>query len=161
MVEVYQPFKRMTWLVFTVYFSIQFLLPLRYLLYPDPLFWTEQGYRFSWRVMLMEKAGSGTFVVKDTQNNRTYEDNNSKYLIPIQEKMMATQPDLILQYAHYLAKIYKENGIQDPAIYANIDVTLNGRNSSPFVNPNTNLANEKWSWKHYHWILPYPKSTIK
>ena len=33
-----------------------------YLLYPGNLLWTEQGYRFSWRVMLMEKSGTCFFM---------------------------------------------------------------------------------------------------
>jgi len=43
------------------FFVIQIFFPWRYLLYPGELFWTEQGYRFSWRVMLMEKAGNSNF----------------------------------------------------------------------------------------------------
>ena len=45
---------------FIAYFSLQILLPFRFMLYPGNLFWTEQGYRFSWRVMLMEKVGYTT-----------------------------------------------------------------------------------------------------
>ncbi|MEM6725718.1 MAG: HTTM domain-containing protein, partial [Bacteroidota bacterium] len=37
------------------YVLVQLYLPLRYLQYPGNLFWHERGYRFSWRVMLMEK----------------------------------------------------------------------------------------------------------
>jgi hypothetical protein len=35
------------------FFVVQFALPFRYLLYDGNLYWTEQGYRFSWRVMLI------------------------------------------------------------------------------------------------------------
>ena len=38
-----------------LFLLIQTLLPLRHILYPGELFWNEEGYRFSWRVMLMEK----------------------------------------------------------------------------------------------------------
>ncbi|HEY1038346.1 MAG TPA: HTTM domain-containing protein, partial [Bacteroidia bacterium] len=37
-------------ILFVAHFSIQLLMPFRYLLYPGNLYWTEQGYRFSWRV---------------------------------------------------------------------------------------------------------------
>jgi hypothetical protein len=37
------------------FFVLQFLLPWRYLSYPDELFWTEEGYKYSWRVLLTEK----------------------------------------------------------------------------------------------------------
>ncbi len=45
----------------------QILFPFRYLCYPGELFWTEEGFRFSWRVMLMEKAGYIEFTVKDSK----------------------------------------------------------------------------------------------
>ncbi|HBX65715.1 MAG TPA: HTTM domain-containing protein, partial [Balneolaceae bacterium] len=47
----------------SAFFVIQLLFPFRYMLYPGELFWTEEGYRFSWRVMLMEKAGYTNFKV--------------------------------------------------------------------------------------------------
>jgi hypothetical protein len=45
-------------------YCVSIIVPLRYLCYPNELFWTEEGFRFSWRVMLMEKAGYATFKVK-------------------------------------------------------------------------------------------------
>ena len=44
---------------------MQILIPFRSLIYPGELFWTEEGYRFSWRVMLMEKAGYASFKIVD------------------------------------------------------------------------------------------------
>src|SRR5690606_13674007 len=41
-----------------IYVIIQLIVPLRFLAYPGKLFWNEEGYRFSWRVMLMEKSGA-------------------------------------------------------------------------------------------------------
>jgi hypothetical protein len=49
----------------SVFLIIQLLIPFRYLLYPNNLFWHEEGFRFSWRVMLMEKKGYATFYVED------------------------------------------------------------------------------------------------
>lgn len=43
--------------VIGIYLLLQATIPLRYLAYDGKLFWNEDGYRFSWRVMLMEKAG--------------------------------------------------------------------------------------------------------
>ncbi len=40
--------------ILIIFMIIQLLFPLRHLAYSDNVFWTEQGYRFSWRVMLME-----------------------------------------------------------------------------------------------------------
>lgn len=135
--------------------AIQLLLPFRYALYPGKLFWHEQGFRFSWRVMLMEKSGSTYFTVRDTVSGKSYEVNNKEFLTPLQEKMMSTQPDLILRYAHYLAARYRERGIENPGVYGEIYVALNGQRSQLFIDSTVNLAEQRLSWKHYNWVLPY------
>lgn len=137
------------------YIVIQVIIPLRFLVYPGYLFWHEEGYRFSWRVMLMEKAGTAYFTVKDKTGKQFYEVDNKAFLTPLQEKMMSTQPDMILKYAHYLAAEYAKKGIEQPRVYAEIYVTLNGRRSELFIDSTVDLAAEKLSWKHYRWVLPY------
>jgi len=138
-----------------VYFLFQIIIPLRFLVYPGYLFWYEEGYRFSWRVMLMEKSGNTFFYVKEPSTGRTYEVNNSEFLTPLQDKMMSTQPDLILRYAHYLASVYQQRGISHPEVYADCYVSLNGERSRPFIDTAVNLAAQPLSWKHYNWVLPY------
>ena len=148
--------KLWTWAL-AVYAVVQLLVPLRFLLYPGHLFWHEEGYRFSWRVMLMEKAGSAYFTVKEKGTNRRYEINNTEFLTPLQEKMMSTQPDMIIKFAHFLADEYKKRGVDDPEVYGEIYVALNGKRSTLFVDSTVNLAKENNSWKHYNWVLPYKR----
>jgi hypothetical protein len=140
--------------ILAIHFIIQLAFPWRFTLYPGKLFWTEQGYRFSWRVMLMEKAGMATFYVKDPQTGREWEVMNNQFLTPNQEKMMATQPDMILQFAHYLKQHYTDQGIADPVIRAESYVTLNGNGSRPFIDNQVNLALQKESFLPKTWILP-------
>ncbi|WP_353482261.1 HTTM domain-containing protein [Haliscomenobacter sp.] len=144
-------------LAIVLYVFLQLVIPLRFLLYPGHLFWTEEGYRFSWRVMLMEKSGTAYFTVKDKSGTQFYEVDNKKFLTPLQEKMMSTQPDMILQYAHHLAKSYQKTGLEDPQVYAEVYVSLNGDRSKPFIDSSVNLAAQKLSWKPIPWILPYKK----
>lgn len=139
---------------FAVFLLIQVALPWRYLLYPDELFWTEEGYRFSWRVMLMEKAGYAQFVVKDTTGHQAIVDNR-EFLTPLQEKMMSTQPDMMLQYAHVLQKHFESKGFESPGVYVDSYVTVNGRLGKPMVNSLTDLAKEKESLRHKTWLLPF------
>ena len=73
-------------ILLTLYILLQLLLPFRYALYPGQLFWTEQGYRFSWRVMLMEKAGYTVFNVSDPVTGKKEQVQNYDYLTPNQEK---------------------------------------------------------------------------
>ena len=135
---------------------LQVLLPWRYLLYPGELFWHEQGFRFSWRVMLMEKAGYAAFTVVDKSTGRTIEVQNDTFLTAFQEKQMSFQPDFILEYAHWLADHYKQDWhSNDVAVYAQVHVALNGRASRPFVDNTVNLAAEKRGWHNKHWILPF------
>jgi len=150
------PFKgRSVLAVLSIFFILQLTIPWRFLLYPGQLFWTEQGYRFSWRVMLMEKAGTAFFYVKDSESGGESEVMNSDYLTKNQEKMMATQPDMILQFAHFLKKEYQSTGIKDPKVRVESYVTLNGSGSRLFIDTQTNLAIEKESFLPKKWILPF------
>ncbi len=133
----------------------QLLFPWRYVLYPGNLFWTEEGYRFSWRVMLMEKAGTATFYVKDPASGREGIVNNSEFLNTHQEKQMAMQPDMILQFAHFLGKYYEKQGVLKPQVRVEAWVTLNARPSQLLIDPNVDLMTKSDGWKAKDWILPY------
>lgn len=141
--------------MFFVFFTVQVLMPWRYLLNSGELFWTEEGYRFSWRVMLMEKMGYAQFVVKDSDTGKKVAVNNNEFLTRNQERMMATQPDFILQYAHHLHDHYQKNGMTDPEVFATVYVAMNGRRSRLYVDTSVNLARETDTWKHKNWILAF------
>ena len=140
--------------VVCIFFIIQFLFPFRYSLYPGELFWNEQGYRFSWRVMLMEKRGYTTFKVVDSQNENSFYVMNDDFLTEFQERQMSFQPDFILEYAHFLGKHYKSQGLKNIEIYADSYVALNGRISKRFIDPDRDLLKEKRGFKNKDWIIP-------
>ena len=129
------------------------IFPWRYLLYPGNLFWTEEGYRFSWRVMLMEKAGAATFYVKDGEDGREGSVINHQFLNAHQEKQMAMQPDLILQYAHWLENHFKGKGMSDPKVRVEAWVTLNSKPARLLIDPDVDLTEIEDSWKPKSWIL--------
>jgi hypothetical protein len=147
--------RRFILVVLGLFFLVQLMIPWRFLLYPGKLFWTEQGYRFSWRVMLMEKAGTAFFYVKDPQTGGESEIMNCDYLTKNQEKMMATQPDMILQFAHFLKKEYEHKGIKNPQVRVESYVTLNGSGSRLFLDSTIDLAKEKEGFRPKKWILPF------
>ena len=163
--EVFTPYihkynRKLIPLFVSVFFLWQVLIPLRSFLYPGELFWTEQGYRFSWRVMLIEKAGYTTFKIVDNATGNSELVDNSLYLTKFQEKQMSFQPDMIIEYAHYLGDTYKKKGFKDVSVYAESYVTLNGRPSQRFIDPEVDLYNEKINFKNKKWILPF-KDEIK
>jgi hypothetical protein len=139
-------------LLFFIIFQI--LFPLRNLLYPGELFWNEQGYRFSWRVMLMEKRGDTTFKIKDSISGNFFYVRNEDFLTPFQEKQMSFQPDFILEYAHYLKSYYNDKGYQNIQVFADSFVALNGRPSQRFLDPNFDLITTQESFNNKNWILP-------
>ena len=148
------------------FFTIQLFLPLRYMLYPGKLFWTEQGYRFSWRVMLIEKAGYSQFYIHEPKMDRKMLIQNREYLTPQQDKMMSTQPDMILQYAHFLSETFKDSTIiesngeiikmgERPKITADITVSLFNKGSRKFIDSKQNLTKIKRGFNNKEWILDY------
>lgn len=154
---------RRTWKITLLYgivglfAAVQIAFPFRHMLYSGNPFWHEQGYRFGWRVMLMEKAGYAQFQVVDHQE-RTIHVDNRDFLTPAQEKMMSTQPDLMLQYARFLKTHYAQQGIAAGGVRAHVYVTFNGRPSRPFIDPTVDLASIQDSWEEKDWILPYKET---
>ena len=67
---------------------------------------------------------------------------------------MSFQPDMIHEFAHFIGDLYKEKGYSNIAVYAESYVTLNGRPSKQFIDPNFNLYKENISLKHKKWIIP-------
>ena len=146
--------ERISLIVVSVFFIIQFLFPFRYSLYPGELFWNEQGYRFSWRVMLMEKKGYTTFKVVNKENDNSFYIMNNSFLTEFQERQMSFQPDFIIEYAHFLGTYYKNLGLNDIEIYADSYVALNGRISKRFIDPEIDLLKQKRGFKNKDWIIP-------
>ena len=140
--------SRLTLTLLSVFFLFQVGMCLRHYAYPGSVLWSEEGYRFSWRVMLAEKTGNAVFHVTKDEETRTV--FPSAYLTPLQVKQMAFQPDMILQFAHFLA----QDAGGDARVYADVWVSVNGRPSSRLVDPETNLAGETYGLARRDWIVP-------
>lgn len=147
--------QKITYYIVGAFIVIQLLFPFRYLLYPGNLYWSEEGYRFSWRVMLMEKAGTASFKIVDGKTGKRFYVDNKDFLTSFQEKQMATQPDMIIEYAHYLRDHFASQGHQNIEIYVDSYVTLNGAPSRLYIDPHVDLTKEKDTWSHKEWVLEY------
>ncbi|MBC8754622.1 HTTM domain-containing protein [Kordia sp. YSTF-M3] len=152
--EYHVRFKSIVIPIVIAFFTIQLLLPFRYLLHPGELFWTEEGYRFSWRVMLMEKMGNTTFKIADGETGNFFYVKNSDFLTPLQEKQMSFQPDFILEYAHYLGDHFTNQGHKNVQVFVESYVALNGRLSQLYIDKTVDLYQQKESFQHKNWILP-------
>jgi len=143
------------------YLLSQALLPIRYLLYPGPVNWTEQGFRFAWRVMLIEKTGQVEYRVTATAPNRRFQVLPREELTPLQVKMLSTQPDMIQDYARHLARRFEAAGYRGIQVRTDAWVAFNGRPSQRLIDPNVDLASAPRSLAPKPWILPLRNATSR
>ena len=141
------------WLL-AIYFALQLVVPLRHWLYPGQMCWTEQGFRYSWNVMLMEKNGSVDFRVVEPSTGRVFQVSPRDYFTPYQTAMMSPQPDMVLEAARVIAADYRARGVVEPAVYADAFAALNGRPMQRLVDPRVDLAREVDGLSNKTWILP-------
>ena len=151
---------RVTW-VLAGYFAIQLVVPLRHLAYPGDVCWTEEGFRLAWHVMVMEKTGSVDFRVHEPSTGRTWIVSPHDYLTRYQTKMMSTQPDMILELAHWIADDFRRRGIRDPEVRADAFASLNGRPRARLIDPAVDLARRSRSLAPYSWVLPMTESPTR
>lgn len=140
-----------------VYFVVQLLMPLRHWLYPGDVYWTEQGFRFSWNVMLMEKNGSTDFHVVEPTTGKQWDVSATQYLTRYQAKMMASQPDMIVDFSQLVARDFSERGVLNPQITVDAFASLNGRPMARLIDPTVDLAQQQDSLFHKSWILSSPR----
>jgi vitamin K-dependent gamma-carboxylase len=146
-----------TWL-FALYFAVQLVVPLRHWLYPGQMCWSEQGFRYSWNVMLMEKNGAVDFRVREPSTGRVFQVSPRDYFTPYQTAMMSPQPDMVLEAAGVIAADYRARGVRAPAVYADAFAALNGRPMQRLIDPRVDLAREVDGLSNKTWILPMTSS---
>jgi vitamin K-dependent gamma-carboxylase len=140
-----------------LYAAVQLLVPLRSALYPGNTLWTEEGFRFAWKVMLIEKAGELELDVVDARGRR-YLVSPRDYLTPFQTRMVSTQPDMILELAQDVARDFAARGHGKVRVYADSEVSFNGRFRQRMIDPKLDLAAQSDGWRAKTFILPAPSS---
>jgi hypothetical protein len=144
-----------------LFFGFQLLFPWRYMLYGDNVLWTQEGFRFGWRVMLSENTGFATFQVYEPSSHKTWEVYPSDYLTDVQERQMSFQADMVQQFAHYLAQRFAQDGYENVQVRAEVYVSFNGRPSHLLIDPMVDLAQEPLTLWKKPWILPFANFSNK
>jgi hypothetical protein len=159
------PLRPRQWLLvgfFGVWLAFQALFPLRHLLYPGSPSWTEQGHRFAWQMKLRDKDARATFTVRDPATGREWRVAPRRYLLRHQRREMESRPDMILQFAHYLAREWAETrGVQGAEVRARVCASLNGRKAALLIDPERDLARVERSLRHADWILPLREPFVR
>jgi hypothetical protein len=148
-------FNNFTFSFLTLFVLVQLILPFRHLmLTKNNILWTQEYYRYGWRVMLLENEGFAQFTVCDEKNGKKYEIDNNLYLSGYQIKRMSVQPEHIRQFAHFLAKVYSEKyQIENPKVTADVFVAYNGRVSKRLISKDVDLTKITTYSKSDLWIL--------
>jgi len=141
---------------------IHISLPLRHHFFEGNVAWTEEGHRYSWRMMLRSKNGYGTFTVKEKGTNRTVREKPKDWMSKKMTRKLFTHPDMIWQFSQHLAQHYRDAGWVDPEVYADIRTQLNDGKYQQYTDKGKNLAGEIWSFtKHKDWIIPLKSKNTK
>lgn len=133
------------------YAVLQMAIPLRHYLYRGDVAWTEQGHRFSWRMMLHKKDGRTVFRVVTAQDTAVIDPLT--HLRPWQVHAMSTRPDMILQYAHLVAREATVGRGTSVRVYVDAELSLNGRPPYPLVDPSIDLAAQPRTIWQAPWII--------
>lgn len=140
----------------SVYFMLQVIVPMRSWLYPGNVFWTEEGYRMSWKMMLRTKSGSIHFKVIDPVSGKTWIVDPGKIFSQYHVTWIAISPDITWQYAQKIKKEFEEKGVPNVKVYAIGLVSMNRSKPMPLVDTTVDLGSTKWNtFKHSAWITQY------
>lgn len=132
------------------FFVVQIALPLRHHFIEGNVYWTEEGHRLSWRMMLRAKSGTIDFKIYEN-GERRYHDIRED-LSPTQLRMVRVKPDFMWQYVQRL----KQQFPNATAIYVDSKVQLNDHGMNPFIDPEYNMLHAKWNYfGHSDWIMPF------
>jgi len=138
----------------TAYMAVQVILPIRHYAYPGNVSWTEEGHNFSWHMKLRAKKADALFTVTHAASGQTWTIDPKHHLESRQLAKMATHPDMILQFGHYLAELKRREGYDNVEVRAQVMASLNGRKPQLLIDPKADLAREELSLLPARWILP-------
>jgi vitamin K-dependent gamma-carboxylase len=145
--------QRVTLALFGCYAAIQLLVPIRHYFYDGGIEWTHEEHRFTWRMMLISQRMAAYFYVTDPNSGVTVQVQPYDVLTQRQADRMTFKPDMILQFAHHLARTMPNSGPLPLRVEARVLVSINGRKPQLFVNPNVDLAAEPRTWGRPRWLL--------
>jgi hypothetical protein len=127
------------------FFLIQLILPIRHHFIDSNVYWSDEGHRMSWRMMLRSKSGYISYKVIDKETGDRLSGSTKDFLTPKQRRRLATHPDMIWQFAQHLEQHYEKEG-KEAAVYAFTRVGLNGREKQQLVDPTVDLAGVNWNY---------------
>lgn len=144
------------WVLATLalFFAVQGLMPLRHFVWPSDVSWSEEGHNLAWHMKLRSKKGTTVFFASDRATGTTWTIDLRYYLTPRQQAKIADHPQMILRFAHHLARQLEAQGHEDVAIRAWSMMSLNRRAPQLLLDPTADLVRQVDALGPANWILP-------
>ena len=149
--------NQLTQIVVSIFFIWQLVFPFRHLLTPGWTAWHQEGHLFAWRMMLVQKNVQMLFEVRNPSTGERRYAPPEDYLNIPQINKLARNPDMILQFGHYIRDLVIKNAGFEPEVLVTIKVGINGRPYQSFLKPDKDLGKVKSFTPAYEWSLPQKK----
>lgn len=150
----YRP-KKAVLVFLALWAGVHVLLPLRHLAVPGNVYWTEEGQRFSWMMLVRSKRGEVSYVVTDTDRGRSWLVHPSQYLVRSQVLTLADKPDMMVQFAHFLQDRLRQEGYPNVEVRIRTAISLNSAEPKQIIDPNVDLTKVSRPWVgHADFLLP-------
>jgi len=152
---IHTPFEqRKIITLLAAYLLVQTVIPLRHFLYAGSVNWTEEGHRFAWRQRVRHKNTQVSLTATDPATGEKWPVNPADYLAPHQLNPLKYQPELVLQLAHHVSEVYREQGRPGIEVRATAPCSLNGHERALLIDPTVNLAAQPRTLAPAPWIMP-------
>lgn len=146
--------QRMTVVTLCVYISWQLIFPFRHFLYPGNVSWNEEGHHFAWHMMLREKDVGIRFYAYNPATNQHGLIKVEEFLNSRQLSRMGKDPDMVLEFVHYVRDHYRKYQNTELEIYVLNIASLNGRKPQLLMDPTLNYAAIDRVWTSQPWVMP-------
>lgn len=136
------------------YCAFHLIWPFRHHALGPQAAWTECGHFFSWRMMLRVKTSGLRYYVIDKTSGRIRTPDIHEFVNAEQSEKFSRDPEMILEFAHFLADRFRMQTGRIPAVHALVLTSLNGRKPQLLVDPEVDLAREPRGFHRRPWIIP-------
>jgi hypothetical protein len=154
----YSKLKKSTITIFfVIWFSFQFLFPLRHIIYKGNPSWTGDGHFFAWRMMLVDISSSIKIRITATNTSEEIDLNIENFLTKQQISKLVRSPKDIVRFCNFLKEdVEAKTEMITPNISLEIWKSINERTPILFNDTSLNYGTLEYNTlQASDWIIPW------